>query len=107
MKKKLIVFLGAQGNPDFGEPANIGVPSRWQPVKSLCDASRALQAFIGQYDLGAGNLLYGETGTGTVRDGKGKVVARVSYNGRVWGPGKNAPEIVLKCPHKPRAPKSR
>jgi hypothetical protein len=99
---KLFVHLAARGNPDYYQSDDIGIPSQWKPVASLCQASRALQEFISQHDLGAGNLLYGDTGTGTVRDGKGKVVARVSYNGRVWGPGKNAPEIPLKCPRKRR-----
>ncbi|UGY15185.1 hypothetical protein HAP48_0042785 [Bradyrhizobium septentrionale] len=48
-------------------------------------ASKAVRAFIEKGDLGAGcgSSLEAFTG-GNIVDGKGKMIAHVSYNGRVW-----------------------
>lgn len=78
----LTVKLSARGNPDFGQPRSIGVSTRTVEVADFAAASAACMEYIRAHDLGGGNWTGGE-----VRDG-GKVVARVSYNGRVWGPGK-------------------
>jgi hypothetical protein len=74
----LTVELAAVGNPDFGEPARIGVPRRRATVGSLQEASAVVRQYINQNGLGSGNWA-----GGTVRQGK-RPVARVSYNGRVW-----------------------
>lgn len=61
-------------------------------VSSLREASDALMAWVRRNRLGGGNLA---RDCGLVRDGK-KVLARVSYNGRVWEPGEGSTkEIVL------------
>jgi hypothetical protein len=51
-------------------------------VASLEEASASCLAFIAEHDLGGGNWSGGQ-----VRDtATGVVVARVSYNGRLWPP---------------------
>lgn len=75
------IFLRAVPNNDFGaksHEANVDVPGRWVPVHSLVDARRKALDFIRAWDLGGGNWIGGEVAS------DGKVVARVSYNGRVW-----------------------
>lgn len=82
---KYTVKLSAVGNPDFDEPKDIGVPSKQVPVDSYAEASKVAQAFIAEHDLGGGNWSGGQILEGS------KVVARVSYNGKVWEP--NAHDI--------------
>lgn len=57
-----------------------------RPIDSWAHASAEVRAFIDAHDLTAS----GETGPmwtgGTVTDAQGRIVARVSYNGRVWTP---------------------
>lgn len=75
------IFLRAVPNDDFGaksHEASVDVPGRWVPVASLVDAPRIALDFIRAWDLGGGNWTGGEVAS------DGKVVARVSYNGRVW-----------------------
>ena len=81
----LTVKLAACGNPDFGQSTGPlpGIPRRTVEVKDLAEASAVCLRFIAEHDLGVGNWAGGE-----VRDGRKKIVARVSYNGRVWPPGK-------------------
>ncbi len=52
-----------------------------EQVATLEEASRACRRFIEEHELGGGNWA-----GGNVYDG-GKLVASVSYNGRVWLPG--------------------
>lgn len=77
------VKLAARGNPDFGQPSDMGIKSHFVEVADLKAASDACMAFIRENNLGGGNWTGGE-----VKDAKGNLVARVSYNGRVWSPGK-------------------
>lgn len=88
------VALGAEGNPDHDEPRDIGLPVRRVEVPSLHDAVETARRFIVENNLGGGN--WGGP-AGKVRDSAGKVVARMSYNGRLWKPGRSwpQPEIVL------------
>ena len=73
------VELRARRNPDF--PRRDLPPRCRVVVTSLSEASQACQQFIEEHDLGGG-----EWSGGHVRDASTKaVVARVSYNGRVWG----------------------
>lgn len=75
------IFLRAVPNNDFSgksHAANVDVPGRWIPVDSLADARRKALDFIRAWDLGGGNWIGGEVAS------DGKVVVRVSYNGRVW-----------------------
>lgn len=75
------LFLRAVPNRDFGpksHEANVDVPGRWIPVSSLADARQKALDFIRAWDLGGGNWSGGEVAS------DGKVVARISYNGRIW-----------------------
>lgn len=79
---KLQVELKASPNPDYDRPehqATVRIKAFRQSVDSFSDASRAVRRFINTNDLGSGNF----TG-GRLFDEAGKVVGRVSYNGRVW-----------------------
>jgi len=55
-------------------------------VTDLQAASNAVSEFINENALGSSNF----TG-GNVKD-NGKIIAKVSYNGKVWPPGKWTPE---------------
>ncbi len=79
--KKYLVHLRAHGNPDFYESDSIGVSPITVPVNSLEEASKAALDFIRHWDLGGGNFPHAR-----VTNCKGKLVAEVSYNGRVWPP---------------------
>jgi hypothetical protein len=100
--KPTAVLLAHDANPDLADRGGYwagdpGGPRRQTvPVSSFEEASRVCQAYIGKHELGGGNW----TG-GAIYDGRGKQIAYVSYNGRVW-PGKasewkpGAKEIPLK-----------
>lgn len=76
------VLLQSRGNPDFGQdPEREMSPEVWHEVASVEEASRVCRTYIAFHDLGGGNW----TG-GLVKDESGVAVARVSYNGRIWGP---------------------
>ena len=78
------VLLASVGNPDFGQDSRRslpGVPRRTLRVASLADASKACRAYIAHFELGGGNWLGGEVKKA------GTVIAKISYNGRVWEPG--------------------
>jgi len=77
------VTLASVGNPDHGqspEHSLPGVKSITLPVKTLQQASDACQKYITENDLGSGNWSGGDVSC------DGKLIARVSYNGRVWRP---------------------
>ena len=78
------VLLASVGNPDFGQDSRRslpGVPRKTLRVASLADASKACRAYIAHFELGGGNWLGGEV----TKDGK--VIAKISFNGRAWEPG--------------------
>lgn len=82
----LYVTLSAAPNFDYDDSdprAQVRVAPKKVAVRDLKDASRACQAFIRQHELGGGNWTGGD-----VTDAHGQLVAKVSYNGRVWGPDK-------------------
>jgi hypothetical protein len=76
----LKVQLSAGINPDDYQRGNVRQPikPKMQSVDSFEEASRVVNRFISENDLGAGNW----TGGAIYKDGK--QVAYVSYNGRVW-----------------------
>lgn len=77
------VILANAGNPDLGQCPDhplLGVGSGKVSVTTLNDASKACKKYISDNGLGGGNWVGGDVIC------KGKVVARVSYNGRVWMP---------------------
>jgi hypothetical protein len=83
----LFVTLEAVPNYDFspgGHEASLRVRAQKQRVADLADASRVVQLFIREHELGGGNW-----SGGLVTDASGKAVGRVSYNGRVWSPDEN------------------
>lgn len=58
----------------------VGMHGRWLLVADLAAASRACREFIEARDLGASRWRGGAIVDGATR----KVVATLSYNGRVW-----------------------
>ena len=67
-------------NGGYWSPGERPGPS-WVEVKSLAEASQTCRQFIDEYDLGGGNFSGGEV------KHNGIVIARVSFNGRVWDEG--------------------
>jgi hypothetical protein len=76
----MTVTLSSVGNSDHGQfcGSNVLSPDQQIQVRDFTNASEICRAYITRYDLGARNW----TG-GTIKQGN-KVVANVSYNGRVW-----------------------
>lgn len=77
------VALASVGNPDFCQDPTRSLPGvRRKTVRagSLGEAAQLCRAYIEQHELGAGNWSGGDV----TEDGK--LVARVSFNGRVWEP---------------------
>jgi hypothetical protein len=76
--------------------------AEWRPVDSWAHASAEVRGFIEAHDL----TVSGETGPaftgGNVKDGAGRVVARVSYNGKVWGPEPYPKAALLYSPYEER-----
>lgn len=97
---KYTVTLKSVGNPDYGQDPDrplYGVDNEIAEVDTLPEASRACRAYIEENDLGGGNWSGGE-----VKDEDGTVVARVSYNGRVWPPGEwTGGQVSLWSPGEP------
>jgi len=88
-RKPYVVRLAARGNPDFRQGSTLpGVRARQVRAADFAEASQHCRAYIAEHDLGGGNWAGGE-----VRDHTGALVARVSYNGKVWPPGPWAPEV--------------
>jgi hypothetical protein len=81
---KLTVKLEAKPNPDYMDSDYRGllnIKAQLVSVNSLKMASEVCSKFIEDNELGGGNWTGGE-----VKDSGGKVIAQVSYNGRVWEP---------------------
>lgn len=95
--KHLVVTLAAVHNPDFRErPSDFAsVPHKRVAVESLREASRVVRQYIEQYGLGGGNFVGGDVHEHTPAGSYSSdtLVARVSYNGRVWAP--NGEEIAI------------
>lgn len=84
-EEALEVTLNSCGNPDYDQSPFKGLPgvehSR-RRVGSLREAAACCRRYIDENDLGGGNWSGGEV----IRIATNEVVARVSYNGRVWLP---------------------
>lgn len=79
----LTVELKHASNPDIAGGYWEGAPPKGKKiiaVASILQASIACSAFISEWGLGGGNWT-----VGAVRQG-GKIIARISYNGRSWTP---------------------
>ena len=75
------IILRSVGNPDFGQdPYQPMSPTEEIMVDTLQQAAVAVRAYIERHDLGSGNFP-----TPLVFKGD-QVVARISYNGRIWLP---------------------
>lgn len=101
-KRKLRVTLASVGNIDHGQnPAAplYGTPSSSKDVDSLLAASDACCAYIKENGLGAGNWSGGD-----VFDEKQKLVARVSYNGRIWHAARAKPDRQRGAPEEGLCP---
>lgn len=80
--KELSLVLDNVGNPDFGQAPDRRLPGTWRQeiaIKkdSLDQIHYFARKYIDLYELGGGNFigkLYKE----------GDLIARVSYNGRIW-----------------------
>lgn len=79
---KMAVMLGSVRNRDF-PPAQQGpeIAPHMVAVDSVEHARDLCDAFIREHDLGGGNWIGGRIHDG---NGAGKLVARVSYNRRIW-----------------------
>ncbi len=77
------VKLSSVGNPDFGQNPNQRLygseKNKVVTVTSFKEASDVCRDFIDNNDLGSGNWSGGE-----ILDENNKIIAHVSYNGRVW-----------------------
>lgn len=77
------VTLASVGNPDHGQDPSRPLPGLKNvtvAVKTKQEASEACRRFIDENQLGGGNWSGGDVFS------EGNLVARVSYNGRVWRP---------------------
>lgn len=79
----LMVKLVSLSDPDRDDAGEKKIGPQWEAVKSLAEAVKKVREFITKNDLGMGNWV-----GGTTVDDTGRAVAYVSYNGRVWQPGK-------------------
>lgn len=81
MKPVFRLTLSSVGSPDFGQDPRRSVsPHESFEVQTLSAAADAVRGYIARYRLGGGNLP-----TVMVFEGN-RVVARISYNGRIWLP---------------------
>ena len=82
------VKLSNCGNPDHGQDPDRplwGCPKAgWVGVTTLKEASEVCRRYIDRWELGGGNWSGGDI----LEDGK--LIARISYNGRVWKYDKKA-----------------
>ncbi len=75
------ITLRSVGNPDFGQdPHQPMSPTEEIMVATLQQAAEAVRAYIVRHDLGGGNFPSPHVFKGD------QVVARISYNGRIWLP---------------------
>lgn len=82
----LYLTLSAHGNPDHGQDPDrlvAGVPHEVVEVNSLEEASQLCSNYIDEHVLGAGSF-----SGGALLNAEGVEQARVSYNGKVWPPGR-------------------
>lgn len=78
----MAVYLGAVPNFDYaqhGDPRGwVSVAPHWFRVEDLAAAQDAVRIFCDKHSLGGGNLVPAYV----AKDGQ--LVAKVSYNGRIW-----------------------
>ena len=82
----MILELKSVGNPDYGQDPYQplwGCPDLSVPINSLREASSLCRDYIEEYNLGGGGWAGGQ-----IFD-EGKLVAYVSFNGKIWSPDRN------------------
>jgi len=84
-----LMYRGAFCEAYYIHLAASGAPSVNMPVKYADEAARAFSAYREKYDLGASEM---DVLCGNVYDSQNRLVARISYNGRVWDPDGNPVE---------------
>jgi len=80
---KLYIELGAVPNTDYSHGQHLGsvqIRKHRQPIRTMQEGSDVAQRFIAEHGLGGGNW----GGSGNIVDSRGRVLAHVSYNGRIW-----------------------
>jgi len=77
----MTVKLCSVFNPDYPRHQQNIIAPVTIPVDDIKGASIACKAFIAAADIGSGNW---SGGAGEVRNDDGKLIARISYNGRAW-----------------------
>jgi hypothetical protein len=78
-----LIRCEGNGNPDHGQYAPVANVQVLE-VKTLAEIPAIVREYVDFWNLGGGNWT-GRAGEIRARKG-GKVVARVSYNGRLWTP---------------------
>ena len=90
---QLRVLLANRGNPDHSQDPDKpvwGLPEDEQvPVLDFEHASAVCQSYIAEHALGGGSWAGGE-----VKDMAGNIVARVTYNGRVFAPDRSVSTVL-------------
>ncbi len=76
------LFAECVGNPDFQQYAAVGPDLRVE-VADFQQAARLFRKWVELNHLGGGNV-----GPTQLVDDHGKIVAYISYNGRIWSTGK-------------------
>lgn len=95
------VTLSDAGNPDHGQDPGrsiTGLRPRRIAVADFAEASKLCRQYIGRHELGMGNW------TGGVVDQDGEPIARVSFNGSVWGLPERMNDRPLWAPEQPATP---
>lgn len=89
-KITLTLVLKSVGNPDLGQYAPVSHVERLK-VATAAEAREKARAYIDFWCLGGGNWA---GGAGDLLDARGRVVARVWYNGRVVSAHPSTPELA-------------
>ncbi len=77
------IILRAYQNRDFGLRQDLPKPMAFKDIDTFEDVRYILRKWIGEFNLGGGNV-----GTVPIKE-KRKVIAYISYNGRIWTPEKD------------------
>ena len=87
------LLLASDGNPDYGQDPNQRFPGctndQLIDVNTLKEASITCRQYIEENELGGGNWSGGQVYQNN------RLIAEVSYNGRVWALGADRKEIEI------------
>lgn len=79
------VKLASGHNHDFPDDHGGTIPTEHVKVATITEAAQRCREYIVKHNLGGGNWIGGEISE------NGKIIARVSYNGRIWTPDLTTP----------------